>query len=71
MAKSQRQPLAQLDPTEFASSQLKLLEQEHSADVAEASNAIATFSPSQLQGRGIALLNLSIGSVRTGLGGKL
>jgi hypothetical protein len=60
-----------LEPADFASNQLKLLELERLAEVAESSDAIATFSHSQLQARGIALLNLSIGSIRTGLGGKL
>ena len=59
-----------LDPTEFASNQLKLLEKERLAEVAEVSNAITTFSPAQLQVRGLAVLNLTIASLRTGLGGK-
>ena len=59
-----------LDPAGFASNQLKLLEKERLAEVAEVSDAITTFSPIQLQVRGLALLNLSIASVRTGLGGK-
>ena len=59
-----------LDPSEFASNQLKLLEKERLAEVAEISDAITTFSPSQLQVRGLAVLNLTIASLRTGLGGK-
>ena len=59
-----------LDPAEFAGEQLALLEKERLAEVAEVSSAIMVYSPSQLQARGLALLNLSIGSVRTGLGGK-
>jgi len=59
-----------LDPTEFASKQLKLLEKERIAEAAEVSDAITTFSPSQLQVRGLAVLNLTIASLRTGLGGK-
>jgi hypothetical protein len=59
-----------LDPTDFASKQLKLLEEERLAEVAEISDAITQYSPSQLQDRGLALVNLVIGSVRTGLGGK-
>ena len=61
---------APLDAAKFASKQLELLEKERLSEVAEISNAITLYSPSQLQGRGLALLNLSISSVRTGLGGK-
>jgi len=59
-----------LDASAFASNQLILLEKESLSEVAEMSNAITTYSPSQLQSRGLALLNLVIESVRTGLGGK-
>jgi hypothetical protein len=59
-----------LDASEFASSQVALLEKERLAEVAEVSDAITVYSPSQLQARGLALLNLLISSVRTGLGGK-
>jgi DNA polymerase alpha-associated DNA helicase A len=59
-----------LDATEFASGQVALLEKERLAEVAEVSDAITLYSPSQLQARGLALLNLVISSVRTGLGGK-
>jgi len=59
-----------LDAVTFASNQLALLEKERLSEVAEVSNAITLYSPSQLQARGLALLNLAIGSVRTGLGGK-
>lgn len=61
---------SKLDAAEFASNQLSLLEKERLAEVAEVSDAITTFSPSQLQARGLALLNLVIDSVRTGLGGR-
>lgn len=59
-----------LDAAEFAAKQLELLEKERLAEVAEVSDAITLYSPSQLQIRGLALLNLVINSVRTGLGGK-
>ena len=58
------------EPADFASHQLKLLEKERLAEVAEVSDAISIYTPSQLQARGLALVNLVIGSVRTGLGGK-
>jgi len=67
MAKTKKQPL---NPAEFFSTQLSLLEKERQAEVAEISSAITLFSPSQLQSRGLALLNLTISAVRTGLGGK-
>ena len=60
----------QINPAEFFSAQLSLLEKERQAEVSEISDAIALYSPSQLQSRGLALLNLTITSVRTGLGGK-
>jgi len=60
-----------LDAAEFASKQLELLEKERLAEVAEVSDAITLYSPSQLQIRGLALLNLVTNSVRTGLGGKM
>jgi DNA polymerase alpha-associated DNA helicase A len=59
-----------LDRERFVSEQLALLEKERLAEVAEVSDAITRYSPSQLQVRGLALLNLAISSVRTGLGGK-
>jgi DNA polymerase alpha-associated DNA helicase A len=62
--------LKPLNREEFVSQQLKLLEEERLAEVAEVSDAITRYSPSQLQTRGLALLNLVISSVRTGLGGK-
>jgi DNA polymerase alpha-associated DNA helicase A len=61
---------SKLDAAAFASNQLSLLEKERLAEVAEVSDALTTFSPSQLQARGLALLNLVIESVRTGLGGR-
>ena len=62
--------LKPLNREEFVSQQLKSLEEERLAEVAEVSDAITRYSPSQLQTRGLALLNLVINSVRTGLGGK-
>jgi hypothetical protein len=62
---------AALDGAKFASNQLELLEKERLSEVAEVSDAITLYSPSQLQARGHALLNLTISSVRTGLGGKM
>ena len=59
-----------LEPSGFAAIQLKLLEEERRVEVAEVSDAITTFSPTQLQTRGLALINLVISSVRIGLGGK-
>jgi len=59
-----------LDPAVFFSTQLSLIEQERLAEVAEISEAISRFSPSQLQSRGLAVLNLTISSIRSGLAGK-
>ena len=65
-----KQNVKPFDAAEFAKKQLELLEKERLAEVAEISDAITHYSPYQLQTRGLALLNLVISSVRTGLGGK-
>ncbi|QDS76010.1 hypothetical protein FKW77_004806 [Venturia effusa] len=54
----------------FATTQLELLDQELQAEVAESNTLIAQTSPTALQRAGAAIVNLNIGSQRTGFGGK-
>lgn len=59
-----------IDVSEFASSQLSLLDHERHAEVAETQLLTATHAPTTLQRAGLALLNLTVSSQRTGFGGK-
>lgn len=54
----------------FATNQLTLLQRELEAELQETHLLTSTHSPKTLQQAGLALLNLSITSQRTGLGGK-
>ncbi|KAF2102755.1 DNA helicase [Rhizodiscina lignyota] len=54
----------------FASTQLKLLDAELKAELAETAALTSNASPKSLQRAGLAILNLSVTSQRTGLGGK-
>lgn len=49
---------------------LVALAEEQQVDVIETSKILETQSPKQLAGRGLAVLNLVIGSLRTGMGGR-
>lgn len=55
---------------DFARQQLTLLAAEQAAEVSETSTAASQHSPAALQRAGCALTNLTVGSVRTGLGGR-
>lgn len=61
---------AQLSPAAFAHTQLSLLEAEQSAEVAETSLLLSDSPPTTLARAGLAILNLTSISQRTGLGGK-
>ncbi|KAH6690386.1 P-loop containing nucleoside triphosphate hydrolase protein [Plectosphaerella plurivora] len=54
----------------FASTQLALLADELAAEVQSSAALIADHTPTALQRGGIALINLTVGSRRTGLGGR-
>jgi DNA polymerase alpha-associated DNA helicase A len=54
----------------FAATQLSLLDDELKAEVQESAALTAALSPAALQRAGAALVNLTVGSMRTGLGGK-
>ena len=60
-----------LDVPAFADSQLKLLSAELVAETASTTTLLASQSPAALARAGLAVLNLVVGSQRTGLGGKL
>jgi len=63
-------PPTAIDVPTFTSTQLALLERELAAELAETSSLSAAASPAALQRAGRAVLNLVVGSQRTGLGGK-
>jgi DNA polymerase alpha-associated DNA helicase A len=56
--------------TAFAATQLELLDQELKAELEETNLLVSQTAPGRLQNAGLAILNLTIGSQRTGLGGK-
>lgn len=58
------------DVPSFASSQLTLLNNELQAELAETQLLTATHAPTTLQRAGLAVLNLTVASQRTGFGGK-
>ena len=58
------------DVSAFATQQLALLAGERQAEVAETQLLTSTHAPTTLQRAGLALLNLSVSSQRTGFGGK-
>lgn len=62
--------MAPTNPTAFAESQLALLAAELESEVASTTTLIQGSSPSALQRAGVAISNLSIVNLRTGLGGK-
>jgi DNA polymerase alpha-associated DNA helicase A len=58
------------DVQAFAATQLLLLDKELQSELAETSSLISSTSPSALQRAGVAVINLSLASQRTGFGGK-
>lgn len=59
-----------IDISAFAGSQLSLLSNELQAELSETSLLTSTHAPSVLARAGLAILNLTVSSQRTGLGGK-
>lgn len=59
-----------IDISAFATRQLSLLDKELQAEVAESSAVTQSHSPKALSRAGLAILNLTVVSQRTGLGGK-
>ncbi|THW42221.1 DNA helicase [Aureobasidium pullulans] len=62
--------MAPIDIPTFADKQLKLLAAELNAELEETALLTATHAPSTLARAGLAVLNLAISALRTGLGGK-
>ncbi|KAH8175956.1 AAA domain-containing protein [Sarocladium implicatum] len=62
--------LGAVDVPAFASTQLSLLDQELQSEIAETSSLISNHSPTALQRAGVAVINLTVSSQRTGFGGK-
>ena len=58
------------DVSFFAATQLKLLDHELQAELAETASLADQLSPAALQRAGIAIQNLHVSSQRTGLGGR-
>lgn len=62
--------MADVDVSAFASAQLSLLDDELQAELAETQLLTSTLAPAKLQRAGLAVLNLTVSSQRTGFGGK-
>jgi len=58
------------DIPSFAASQLTLLDAELQAELSETNALLSSHTPTALSRAGLAILNLNISSIRTGLGGK-
>lgn len=58
------------DIPSFAATQLALLDAELQAELAETNLLLLSHTPTTLSRAGLAILNLNVSSLRTGLGGK-
>lgn len=58
------------DIPSFAASQLTLLDAELQAELIETNALLSSHTPTALSRAGLAILNLNVSSIRTGLGGK-
>jgi DNA polymerase alpha-associated DNA helicase A len=58
------------DIPSFAASQLTLLDAELQAELSETDALLSSHTPTALSRAGLAILNLNVSSVRTGMGGK-
>lgn len=59
-----------LSPSTFFTTQLSLLAAEQATEVAENRLLLSSAAPTTLARAGLAILNLSVASLRTGLGGR-
>jgi DNA polymerase alpha-associated DNA helicase A len=59
-----------MDIPAFAASQLTLLDAELQAELSETNALLSSHTPTALARAGLAILNLNVSSIRTGLGGK-
>ncbi|KAF2788233.1 P-loop containing nucleoside triphosphate hydrolase protein [Melanomma pulvis-pyrius CBS 109.77] len=65
--------MPKLRPTDipsFAAAQLTLLDAELQAELSETNALLSSHTPTALSRAGLAILNLNVSSIRTGLGGK-
>jgi DNA polymerase alpha-associated DNA helicase A len=62
-------PKEAVDIPSFATTQLSLLEAELQSELSETSSLISNTSPTSLQRAGVAITNLCLASLHTGLGG--
>lgn len=62
--------MSAVDVPSFATRHLSLLDNELRAEIHETQLLTETHAPTVLQRAGLAILNLSVSSQRTGLGGK-
>ncbi|KAF1965180.1 P-loop containing nucleoside triphosphate hydrolase protein [Bimuria novae-zelandiae CBS 107.79] len=60
----------QIDISSFAATQLNLLDAELQAELSETNALLSSHTPTALSRAGLAILNLTISAIRTGLGGK-
>ena len=63
-------PANPTDIPAFAASQLTLLDAELKAELSETDALLSSHTPTALARGGLAILNLNVSSVRTGMGGK-
>lgn len=59
-----------VDIASFAAGQLSLLDAELQAEVAETNALLSSHAPAALSRAGLAIVNLNVSAIRTGLGGK-
>jgi DNA polymerase alpha-associated DNA helicase A len=62
---------AKVDIAAFATTQLALLEAELNSELEETSLLLSNSTPTALARAGLAIVNLTLTSLRTGLGGKI
>ena len=63
-------PKPQLNPQAFALTQLHLINLEQQSEVTETQLLLSSTAPSTLARAGLAIVNLTVSSLRTGLGGR-
>jgi DNA polymerase alpha-associated DNA helicase A len=63
-------PPTKLSPAIFATTQISLLHAEQASEIAETTLLLSSSAPAVLARAGLAILNLSLTSQRTGLGGR-
>lgn len=67
---SSKPPPPPLSPQAFFTTQLSLLQAEQATEVAETSLLLSSAPPKMIATAGLAILNLTISNLRTGMGGR-